>query len=122
MSIAYKHKKKVRQNLQHPRLRKIRYEFRTLLKLWYHDILDNYLEKITKIGMDKTLSYEKRHKKANKLRRAKEKFVEERIKFPIGCSVCAERKKNLVYLPNRVQWLCVECYDASHKKHPEAYP
>ncbi|MEJ2248483.1 MAG: hypothetical protein P8Y70_01135 [Candidatus Lokiarchaeota archaeon] len=122
MSIAFKNKKKVIQTLQHPRLRKIRYEFRTLLRLLYDDQQKEFYDKVRKIDMDKSLSYEERKSKRIPIIREQQRIAYEYRTFPIGCGVCANREKNLVYLPNRVQWLYVDCYKFSHKNFPKDYP
>ena len=112
-SIAYRHGKKVVQTLQHPKLRKIRYEFRTLLNLWYHEEIKKFHTEIKTIRMNKSLSYDKSQEKANVLRRAEENFIEARNTFPLGCRICADRRVNLEYYPEKGCWYCA---DGLHKR------
>jgi len=112
-SIAYKNGKKIVQRLQNPRLRKIRYEFRMLLKLWYHDKINHYYDKITEIGMDKSLSYDEQKQNRIKIIRKKDKLMEEFLTFPLGCRICADSKVNLMYLPEYGTWYCA---DGLHKR------
>ncbi|MGM0469639.1 MAG: hypothetical protein ACQERB_12630 [Promethearchaeati archaeon] len=112
-SIAYKHGKKVVQRLENPKLRKIRYEFRTLLNLWYHEEIKKFHKKIKAFGLDKSLSYDERFSKKVKLLREEENFIEVRNTFPLGCRICADRRVNLEYYPEKGCWYCA---DGLHKR------
>lgn len=114
-------KKKV-QNLRNLKLRKIRYELRTLLHLEFEKRLRLLTREWKKLYEDKSLSYEQwseMHKKVN-MNREKLELMEKR--YPICCNICGDRMENLVWNPNRHQWRCIDCYEGAHKRFPEIYP
>lgn len=90
----YLFKKKTR-SLKDSKLRKIRYEFRTLLHLAFRD-------KMVEIQNDLDLKY-------SILEHNKLKIHYSRC--PISCWACGNRMKDLVKDPETGFWFCVDCFE-----------
>jgi len=90
-TTEYLFKKKIRV-LRDPKLRKIRYELRTLLHLACRD-------KMVELRSDYKKVLER-----NKLERHYRRC-------PISCWVCGNRMKDLVRDPETGFWFCVDCFE-----------
>lgn len=78
--------------IKDPRLRKVRNELRTLLKLWIADIRSALLEEDS-TDSQKALS---------------ELYLME-IRSIVTCLFCGRSDKDMIYIPDMKQWLCIEC-------------
>ena len=78
--------------IKDPRLRKVRNELRTLLKLWIADIRSALLEEDS-IESQKKLS---------------ELYLID-IRSICTCLYCGCSDKDMIYIPDMKQWLCLEC-------------
>lgn len=114
-------KKKV-QDLKDPKMRKIRYELRTLLRLEYESRLEKFHKRLSDIRERSGLTYEQKRDKLREIRMEREKLKLTKLKYPINCAICGDRMENLVWNPNREQWRCILCYEHAHKNFPEVYP
>jgi hypothetical protein len=79
--------------IENPRLRKIRNEFRILLKLWVSDVRISLREKNFSAEIQKEIS---------------------RLTLLEGLSICSclhcgNSDKDMIYRPDMKQWLCIEC-------------
>lgn len=114
--------KKVVQKLMSERLRKVRYELRTLLRLEYQKKYRNFDERLIVVGQDKSLSYDEYREKHGLILRKKEELDSAYFRYPLCCGFCGDRTENLVYNPVKYRWRCVLCYEEAHKKFPKEYP
>ena len=71
-------------SLKDPKLRKIRYGFRSLLHLLYRKAIDNYLNEFSNIQKDKALSYDQRRNKLREIREQEEELVSVACTSPLG--------------------------------------
>jgi len=114
--------KKIIQKLRNEKLRKIRYELRTLLRLEkekrWRELHDRYVA----LSNDKSLSYDEEKKEIRFILKKREKLDLNYVRYPLCCGVCGDRTENLVYNPVKCQWLCVLCYEGAHEKFPKEYP
>ena len=117
----FRMKKRI-HSLRDPKLRKIRYNFRTLLRLWYKEEGREYLAEKAKVRKDKTLSYDQRKKKLRELREADEELVSRYAAASISCGWCSNKMRDLVFEPSRQSWFCVTCYEEAHRLYPDEYP
>ena len=115
-------RKKVVQKLKDERLRKIRYELRTLLRLEKEKRVDDLHKKFVAISNDESLSYSERKEKRGVIIKEQERLNLTYDRYPLCCGVCGDRMKNLVFNPVMCQWRCVPCYKQAHKNFPEYYP
>jgi len=114
--------KKIVQRLENPKLRKVRYELRTLLRLEYEKRLNLLTAEWKKLYENNSLTYEERFEIHKNINMRREKLEAMKRRYPINCAICGDRMENLVWNPNRHQWRCVNCYEGAHKKYPEIYP
>ena len=114
--------KKVVQKLRGEKLRKVRYELRSLLRLEKEKRWRDLQERFVALGEDKSLSYDERKKKRRFIIRKQEELDLTYVRFPLCCGICGNRVRNLVYNPVKHQWLCVLCYKQAHEEFPEEYP
>lgn len=114
--------KKVVQKLKSEKLRKIRCELRTLLRLEKEKRWRDLQKKFVALGKDKSLSYDERWEKRSFIIREQEELRLDYIHYPLCCCLCGDRMENLVYSPGRYEWRCVPCYEHAHEKFPEEYP
>ena len=108
--------------LKDPKLRKIRYELRTLLHLMYRKRSHEFWEELSIIREDKTLSYDQRREKMREIRKERERLQLRMSASPIGCVWCANQMEDLVFNPKRQCWICVTCYEDAHQQYPMEYP
>jgi hypothetical protein len=109
-------------SLRNPKIRKIRYNFRSLLHLWYREKGKEYMVKKANVREDKTLSYEQRQKKLRSLRERDEELQSALAAAPISCGWCSDKVDDLVFEPSRQSWFCVTCYEEAHRLYPDEYP
>jgi len=114
--------KKVVQNLKDEKLRKIRYELRTLLRLEKEKRIDALHDELVAISYDKSLSYNEYAEKTQPIVKNQEKLRLAYNIYPLCCGICGDRMRNLVYNPVMCQWRCVPCYEQAHKNFPIKYP
>lgn len=114
--------KKVVQKLKNEKLRKVRYELRTLLRLEKEKRLHELHERFVTISEDESLSYDECKEKHRFIIRKDEKLDRTSVLYPLCCCLCGDRMENLVYSPGRYEWRCVPCYDYAHEAFPEEYP
>ena len=114
--------KKVVQKLRNEKLRKIRYEFRTLLRLEKDKRWADLHKKFVAFSNDKSLSYDERKKHRSFIIKKQEELDRTYVRFSLCCGICGKRERNLVYNPVKYQWLCTPCYDYAHEEFPEEYP
>jgi len=100
--------KKRKITLKDPRLRKIRYELRSLLQKVVLDRLDELSEKLRKA--DSVEEMQQISWKKQDLKRGL-------IKHPIGCTLCGDRDVDLIYNPNDFSWYCERCYSFQQKEY-----
>jgi hypothetical protein len=93
--------KKRKITLKDPRLRKIRYELRSLLRLVWLDRLDELSNKLR--SADSVEEMQQISWKKQELDRAADRH-------PIGCKLCGDRDVDLIYNPNTSRWYCERCY------------
>jgi hypothetical protein len=109
-------------SLKNPELRKIRYNLRSLLYLWYRDVMENYRVESFEVRNDKALSYEQRWDKLKKLREQDEELQSALTAAPVSCGWCNNKKRDLVFEPSRQSYFCVTCYEKAHQLYPNEYP
>ena len=114
--------KKVVQNLKDEKLRKIRYEFRTLLHLESEKRIKDLHDELVAISCNKSLSYNEYAEKTQPIVKNQERLRLAYSIYPLCCGICGDRMKNLVYNPVMYQWRCLLCYEQAHKNFPEDYP
>lgn len=117
----FRMKKRV-HSLIDPKLRKIRYGFRSLLRLLYKEKGEDYLIERSKILEDKTLSNDQQNFKLRKIRRKSEELASVFRTSPVSCGWCSDMMEDLVFSPNHQNWFCVTCYEDAHRLYPEEYP
>ena len=115
-------RKKVVQKLKDEKLRKIRYELRTLLRLEKEKRINDLHKKFVDISNNESLSYDERVEKRQPIIRRQEDLRISYGLYPLCCGICGNRMKNLVYNPVMYQWRCVPCYEQAHKNFPKEYP
>ena len=115
-------KKKVVQKLKDEKLKKIRYELRTLLRLEKEKRISNLHEKFVKIARDKSISYDESKKKCRFIIKKQEELRLSYGRYPLCCGICGDRMENLVYNPVMCEWRCFLCYEQAHRKFPKEYP
>ncbi len=120
--IRVSKRKKVVQKLKDGRLRKIRYELRTFLRLEKEKRIDDLHGKLVAISNNELLSYEERTERRQPIIRKQEELRISYGLYPLCCGICGNRMKNLVYNPVMYQWRCVPCYEQAHKNFPKEYP
>ena len=99
--------KKRKITVKHPRLRKIRFELRSLLRLVWLDRLDELDEEHRKA--DSVEEMQQISWKIQDLDRAADKH-------PIGCKLCGDRDVDLIYNPNTSRWYCERCHEFQQKE------
>lgn len=114
--------KKVVQKLEGEKLRKVRYGFRTLLRLEYQKRYREFHNRFVALNNDKSISYDECVKEQDFVLRKQEKLRLNYIRYPLCCGICGDRVENLVYNPVMNQWLCVYCYEHAHEEYSEEYP
>lgn len=117
--------RKIVHKLKDQRLRKIRYELRTLLNLEYHKRIDGFfkqLDELSELLSSNLLSYEETSARKMKIRRRIERLRLQHSQCSIGCGWCGDRMEDLVFNPKRQCWFCTTCYEDAHKQYPEEYP
>jgi hypothetical protein len=114
--------KKVVQKLKNDRLRKIRYELRTLLRLENEKRINDLHNKFAILSNNKSLTYEERKKKYRLIIKEQEDLRISYGSYPLCCGICGDRMANLIYNPIMYQWRCVPCYGQAHKNFPKHYP
>jgi len=115
-------KKKVVQKLKDEKLKKIRYELRTLLRLGKEKRWRELQRRFVALSNDKSLSYDECKKKHRFIIRKQEELDLTYARYPLCCGICGDRMENLVYNPVMYQWRCLLCYEQAHKNFPEEYP
>ena len=114
--------KKVVQKLKNEKLRKIRYELRTLLRLEKEKRWGDLHERFVALNKDKSISYDEGKKKTRFILGKQEELDLNYIRYPLCCGICGDRMENLVFNPVMNQWRCVLCYRQAHEEFPEEYP
>jgi hypothetical protein len=114
--------KKVVQKLKSKKLKKVRYGFRTLLRLEYQKRYRGFHNMFVALSNDKSISYDECVKEQDFILRKQEKLRLAYGRYPLCCGVCGDRMKNLVFNPMMYQWRCVSCYEYAHEEFPEEYP
>lgn len=120
--LKTKVKKKIVQRLKDERLKKIRYELRTLLRLEKEKRIHELHGRLVAISSDESLSYEERTERRQPIIRKQEELRNNYGLYPLCCGICGDREGNLVFNPVMCQWRCVPCYKQAHKNFPEYYP
>jgi hypothetical protein len=82
--------------IKNPRLKRIKNELRTLLKLWVSDVINSLLEK------DRFENGPKFQKEISKL------SLMDKLSI-CSCLHCGYSDKDMIYRPDMKQWLCIEC-------------
>lgn len=109
-------------SLKDPRLRKIRYGFRSLLLFLYKEKCKAYLIKRSKILEDKSLSNDQRDVRLWEIRKKREELASVHRTSPVSCGWCSNTTDDLVFSPNHQNWFCVTCYKDAHRLYPDDYP
>ena len=114
-------KKKRTIRLKDPRLRKARYELRTLLRLvWEKQISDLY-DKIETIRDDDSLELDTKIQRKAQIDKQIEAIDFAYLHGPHGCRLCGDRDADLTYNPCNSTWFCESCYKSNqefYKKNP----
>jgi hypothetical protein len=105
--IMMKNKQAI-HGLRDEKLRKIRYELRTLLRLEHDAQIDKINERWRWISNNPKLSSKQALDQFNPLIREKEQLKETRRRYPINCIICGDRMRDLIYYP-KYGWLCSLC-------------
>lgn len=113
---------KVVQKLKSKKLRKIRYELRTLLRLEYPKRDGELHKRLVVLSKDKSISYNERVKKQDFIIRKQEELDLTYKQYPLCCGIYGDRMEHLVYKPVMYQWRFIFCYEGIHEKFPEEYP
>ena len=87
--------------IENPRLRKVRNEFRILLKLWVSDIMSSLMKKRSELDWNDSRSI-LIQKEISKLDLFKKLSI-------CVCLHCGHSDKDMIYRPDMRQWLCIEC-------------
>ena len=103
-------KKKIR-SLKDSKLRKIRYELRTLFFLFYKRRDRELNIELGRIRGDNSLSFDGRTERLKKLIKERENLRIFFIQCPINCSMCGNRMEDLIQDPCSLFWFCRDCYD-----------
>ncbi len=96
------------QGLRSEKLRKIRYELRTLLRLEYDSRIERVNQKWRMINENTEFTPCQRMELREPLVREEERLTETRHKYPINCIVCGDRMHDLFYYP-QYGWICSLC-------------
>ena len=100
--------KKRKITIKHPRLRKIRYELRSLLRL---------------VWLDRRRELHEQHRKAESIEEMQQiswkiqSLDRAADKHPIGCTLCGDREADLIYNPNDSSWYCERCYTFQQEEY-----
>ncbi len=103
-------KKKIR-SLKDSKLRKIRYELRTLFFLAFKRRNRELNVKLGEIRVDNSLSFDGRRERLKKLIKERENLQIFFSQCPINCSLCGNRMEDLIQDPCSLFWFCIDCYD-----------
>ena len=102
------HVKEKARRLKDQRLRKIRYELRTLLFLEYEKRRKEFYKKLGDIKRDSSLSYDQKREKERDLRKENERLMLNYHRHPIGCWFCGNRKDDLIQDLDSLFWFCLD--------------
>ncbi len=94
------------RTLKNSRLRKVRYELRTLLLLLFEDKKREINLRMGEIRTDDSLSYDGRGEKLKKLLKERENLILSASQHPINCSFCGSREEDLIYQLENHMWVC----------------
>jgi len=94
--------KKRKITVKHPRLRKIRYELRSLLQKVVLDRLDELSDNLRKANSVEEMQ---------KISWRQQDLERGLVKHPLGCKLCGDRDVDLIYNPNTSRWYCERCYE-----------
>ncbi len=103
-------KKKIR-SLKSLKLRKIRYELRTLFFLVYKRRKRELNIKLGEVRVDSSLSFDGRTERLKKLIKERENLDISFRQYSINCSLCGNRMEDLIQDPCSLFWFCRDCYD-----------
>jgi len=109
-SIMIRNKKGIRK-LASPRLRRVRYNLRTLIYLEYRERRKKIDEKYDFIAANKSLDYYKKVEKKSKSLREREKLDRTFDRHSICCRYCGDRMEDLIFDSKRQGWFCESCND-----------
>lgn len=98
-------RKKVRE-LKDLKLRRIRYELRTLIFLEYEKRKKDFYKRLGDIKRDTSLSYDEKKESEKKLRKDKERLWLSYHRRPICCWFCGNRMEELIQDPDSLFWFC----------------
>lgn len=96
--------------IKNPHLRKVRNQLRVLLKLWIADIRSSLRDQKFAYFKDNDIRFAETHKKLSSLR-----LLE--IRSICSCLFCDRSDRNMIYVPDMKQWLCIDCH--SEQVHHE---
>jgi len=86
------------------RLRDIRNQLRVILKLWASDIRMQLMDVASSYSKQRNLSESRKvRKQISKIRLAEKLSI-------LLCLYCGNRDKDMVFVPQMKQWLCIDCY------------
>jgi len=111
--------------LKDPRLRRIRYGFRILIRLEYDRRRAEFDKKREKLHLEfskNLLSYKDMFEKEKILLRETEELSLLLASIPTVCAWCGSHMEDLVFNPRRQCWFCTICYEDAHNQYPEEYP
>jgi len=98
-------KQKVR-SLKNPRLRKVRYELRTLLFLLFEEKKMEIYQKMGDVRRDDSISFDGKKERNKLLLKEEESLILSFIQCPINCSLCGCREEDLIYQLDNHMWVC----------------
>lgn len=110
------------QGLKDAKLRRIRYELRTLLYLEKEKRIDELHDSFALLHKDGSIDFKKKKKEYRIIIEEQEILRLNYGRYPLCCGICGDRMANLIYNPIMHQWRCGPCYQQAHEKFPEKYP
>jgi len=97
-------------SVENIRLKKIRYNLRTVLRLAFDEKLKSFNEEISKVQGIESLDYLEKEVALRKIFKRKEDLIIRKQRSPINCVVCGERMEDLFYISSNASWRCILCY------------
>ena len=98
-------KRKVRI-LKNSRLRKVRYELRTLHFLLFENRKRALRLEISEVRADHSINYDGRREKLKKLLKERNDLILSFSQHPINCSMCGNREGDLIFRLEDHVWVC----------------
>ena len=95
--------------MKNVKLRNIRYNLRTILRLAFDEQINFFNEKIFAVQNLEKLDFAERQVKHRDLLRRKDALILQKQQYPINCSICGDRMEDLIFNPSISSWRCILC-------------